>query len=222
VLLFALASPLPLTVAALIVATLTATGGPRFAAHALRMLRPLIPFVVVIALWHLWLRDPAGVPIILRMITAVAAANLVTMTTRLSDMITVLERLMRPFAGLVPPRALALAIALTIRFIPVMLDRAAQISESWRARSPRRPGWRVLHHHGGAGRCRPCGRGPARKRRRLERILFTLIQIEGNPGQALPVYVAVAVHRPNPIERNTPQVAPHQCHNVLAPAQSAV
>jgi biotin transport system permease protein len=144
VLLFALASPLPLTVAALIVATLTATGGPRFAAHALRMLRPLIPFVVVIALWHLWLRDPAGVPIILRMITAVAAANLVTMTTRLSDMITVLERLMRPFAGLVPPRALALAIALTIRFIPVMLDRAAQISESWRARSPRRPGWRVL------------------------------------------------------------------------------
>jgi biotin transport system permease protein len=144
VLLFALASPLPLTVTALIVATLTATGGPRFAAHALRMLRPLIPFVVVIALWHLWLRDPAGVPIILRMITAVAAANLVTMTTRLSDMITVLERLMRPFAGLVPPRALALAIALTIRFIPVMLDRAAQISESWRARSPRRPGWRVL------------------------------------------------------------------------------
>lgn len=143
-LLFALASPLTLTVAALTVAATTATGGPRFAAHALRMLRPLIPFVVVIALWHLWLQDLAGIPIILRMVTAVAAANLVTMTTRLSDMIAVLERLMRPLARLIPPRTLALATALTVRFIPVMLDRAAQIGESWRARSPRRPGWRVL------------------------------------------------------------------------------
>jgi biotin transport system permease protein len=142
--LFALASPLPLTAAALTVAALTATGGASFAAHALRMLRPLIPFVIIIALWHLWLRDPVGLSIILRMVTAVAAANLVTMTTRLSDMIAVLERLMRPFARLSPPRALALAIALTIRFIPVMLDRAAQIRESFRARSARRPGWRVL------------------------------------------------------------------------------
>lgn len=144
VVLFALKSPLPLAAAALGIAALTATGGARFARHALHMLRPLIPFIIVIALWHLWLRDPAGLPIILRMITAVAAANFVTMTTRLTDMIAVLERLMRPFARLIPPRALALAIALTIRFIPVMLDRAAQINESWRARSPRRPGWRIL------------------------------------------------------------------------------
>lgn len=144
VVLFALKSPLPLSIAALGVAALTLSGGARFAGHAARMLRPLLPFVIIIALWHLWLRDPAGVPIILRMITAVAAANLVTMTTRLSDMIDVLERLTRPVARLIPPRALALAIALTIRFIPVMLDRTAQISESWRARSPRRPGWRIL------------------------------------------------------------------------------
>lgn len=144
VLLFALKAPLPLAAAALCVAALVATGGARFASHALRMLRPLVPFVVIIALWHLWLRDPTGVSIILRMITAVACANFVTMTTRLSDMIAVLERLMRPFARLIAPRALALAIALTIRFIPVMLERAAQINESWRARSPRRPGWRVL------------------------------------------------------------------------------
>ena len=144
VVLFALKSVLPLTAAALCIAALTVSGGTRFAAHALRMLRPLIPFVVIIALWHLWLRDPAGVPIILRMITAVAVANFVTMTTRLSDMIAVLERLMRPFAKVIPPRTLALAIALTIRFIPVMLDRAALISESWRARSPRRAGWRIL------------------------------------------------------------------------------
>jgi biotin transport system permease protein len=35
-------------------------------------------------------------------------------------------------------------MALVIRFIPVMLDRLSQITESWAARSPRRPSWRVL------------------------------------------------------------------------------
>ena len=79
------------------------------------------------------------------MITAVAAANFVTMTTRLTDMITVLETLTKPLARLgLSPRALALAVALTIRFIPVTLSRMQVIRESWRARSPRRPGWRVL------------------------------------------------------------------------------
>ena len=144
VVLFALKSPACLGIAALAMAALTASGGRRFAQHALQMLRPLLAFVVVIALWHLWLRDAAGLPIILRMLTAVAAANFVTMTTRLTDMIAVFERLLRPFARLIPTRSLALAIALTIRFIPVMLTRATQISESWRARSPRRAGWRIL------------------------------------------------------------------------------
>jgi biotin transport system permease protein len=37
-----------------------------------------------------------------------------------------------------------LAVALVIRFIPVMQDRTEQISQSWRARSARRAGWRVL------------------------------------------------------------------------------
>ncbi len=144
VVLFALKSPLHLGAAALGMAAVTVSGGRPFARHALHMLRPLLAFVVVIALWHLWLRDPAGLPIILRMITAVAAANFVTMTTRLTDMIAALERVLWPIAGLIPPRSLALAIALTIRFIPVMLSRAAQIRESWRARSPRRAGWRIL------------------------------------------------------------------------------
>ena len=50
-----------------------------------RMLRPLWPFVLVVALWHLWVADPrGGAVVVLRMAAAVAAANLVTMTTRLS------------------------------------------------------------------------------------------------------------------------------------------
>ncbi len=144
VVLFALQSPLALGGAALVTGAVILSGGLRFACVSLQMLRPLWPFIVIITLWHLWLQDPAGLPILLRMITAVAAANFVTMTTRLSDMITVLEVLTRPLARLIAPRTLALAVALTIRFIPVMVLRAGQISESFRARSPRRPSWRVV------------------------------------------------------------------------------
>jgi biotin transport system permease protein len=79
------------------------------------------------------------------MAAAVALANFVTMTTRLSDMLAVFQRLAQPMRPLgLSPRRLALVLALTVRFIPVMLDRLAQISEAWAARSPRRPRWRVL------------------------------------------------------------------------------
>ena len=144
--LFALNSPLPLAIAAILAVLLMLSGGAIFAKTALRHLRPLWPFVLIVALWHLWSRDlSGGAVVILRMLTAVALANFVTMTTRLSDMIAVLERLARQLSvfGL-SPRTLALAVALVIRFIPVMQDRAEQISQSWRARSARRAGWRVL------------------------------------------------------------------------------
>ena len=140
-LLFHLTAALPLSLAAASIAALTLTGGPLFAKTSAQMLRPLWPFVVIVALWHLWTRDPLGLTIILRMVTAVAAANFVTMTTRLSDMIAVITTLTRPFPIL---RPLPLAIALVIRFIPVMLLKLGDIRQAWRARSPRRPGWRIL------------------------------------------------------------------------------
>jgi biotin transport system permease protein len=144
--LFALTSPLAMVVALSLAAALYLTGGRVFAATGLRLLRPLWPFILIVALWHLWTGDPGGgAVIVMRMATAVALANFVTMTTRLSDMIAVFQWLARPLAPLgLSPRRLALALALTIRFIPVMLDRLAQITDSWRVRSPRRPRWRVL------------------------------------------------------------------------------
>jgi biotin transport system permease protein len=144
--LFALNTPLPLTVAAMGVAALYASGGGRFARAGLRFLVPLWPFVLIVGLWHLWIGDlSGGAVILLRMLTAVALANLVTMTTRLSDMIAVFQTLARPLGPLgLSPRRLAIALALVVRFIPVMLDRMDQIAQSWRARSARRAGWRVL------------------------------------------------------------------------------
>jgi biotin transport system permease protein len=146
VVLFWLKDPISLALAALIPVSMIASGGPVFARYALRMLRPLWPFVVLLALWHWWTDDLAqGVTITLRLISAVAAANLVTMTTRLSDMLAVIEVLLAPLARFgLPPRRVALTFALVIRFIPVLAGRLTQITEAFTARSRRKPRWRVL------------------------------------------------------------------------------
>lgn len=138
--LFAVGSVQILWIAALLIAALALSCGMAFARHSLRALRPLWPFILIVALWH----DQNWQSIILRMICAVALANFVTMTTRLSDMIRVFETLARPLSPILPPQRLALAIALMIRFIPVLLQYADQITMSWRARSPRRPRWRIF------------------------------------------------------------------------------
>jgi biotin transport system permease protein len=143
--LFLLDAPWVLGAAFAATGVLYLTGGPRFAVAGLRQLWPLWPFMVIVGLWHLWSADiPGGIAILLRMVTAVALATFVTMTTRLSDMLSVFERLARPLSPILPPRRLALAFALVIRFIPVMLDRMGLIRQSWAARSPRRPRWRVM------------------------------------------------------------------------------
>ncbi|MFO1203809.1 MAG: energy-coupling factor transporter transmembrane component T [Tabrizicola sp.] len=144
--LFALTAPLSMIAAVVLTVTLYASCGLLFAKEGVRLLRPLWPFVLIVGLWHLWTGNPlGGLVIILRMVVAVALANFVTMTTRLSDMVAVIQWLASPLRPLgLSPRRLALAAALVIRFIPVMIDRIGQITASWRARSSRRPGWRVL------------------------------------------------------------------------------
>ncbi len=145
-LLFRLTGPAALALAAAATAALTLSFGATFAVTALKLLRPLWPFVLFVAFWHGWTAEYAqGAAIVLRLLTAVTLANLVTMTTRLSDMLATLTALASPLKRIgLQPRALALAVALTIRFIPIMLLKLNDIRESWRARSARRPGWRVL------------------------------------------------------------------------------
>jgi biotin transport system permease protein len=120
--------------------------GWRFAGYGAAMLRPLWPFLLVLAVWHGWTGDwGGGAGVGLKLLTAVALANLVTMTTALADLIAVVERLTRPFARFgLNPKVLAIAMALVIRFTPVLLSRMAQLIEAWRARSPARANWRVV------------------------------------------------------------------------------
>ena len=138
----------PWTLAAALagIVTLYLSGGAAFLRQGLRHLRMLWPFLLLIALWHgLTGQVEAGLAIALRLLGALALANFVTMTTRLTDMIGVLTMLLAPLrrAGL-PTRAVELAIAMVLRFTPMLVENGARLAMSWRARSRRRPGWRIV------------------------------------------------------------------------------
>ncbi|MDO5620626.1 MAG: energy-coupling factor transporter transmembrane component T [Paracoccus sp. (in: a-proteobacteria)] len=125
---------------------LYAAPGRVFFAAGLAGVRMIWPFVVLILVWHAVTDDLRnGVVVALRMVNAVALANLVTMTTRLDQMMAVLRWLLTPLRRLgLPVHLLETAVALVIRFTPVLMARAGLLRQAWQARSPRRPGWRLM------------------------------------------------------------------------------
>lgn len=125
---------------------LYALPGRVFFRAGLRNLRVVLPFVILLLVWHGLTGDwRAGLLISLRMVVLVALANLVTMTTRLSDMTDLVHRLTAPLRRLgLPTHLVETAIPLVIRFIPVLVARAETLAQAWRARSRRRPGWRLI------------------------------------------------------------------------------
>ncbi|WP_260261736.1 energy-coupling factor transporter transmembrane component T family protein [Vibrio intestinalis] len=128
------------------VLVLYALPGKAFFTSGLRYITVVWPFILVVGLWHIWTQEiTLGVTIIIRLVSAIALANLVTMTTLLSDMIDVVRYLARPFQRLgLNTRALELAIALVIRMTPVLLTKGQNLSWAWKARSNRRSGWRII------------------------------------------------------------------------------
>ena len=125
-------------VLAMVLAIYAGFGRAGFARLAL--LRPLIPLLVIVggvqALsggWH------AGAVISLRLLAMLLLADLVSMTTTMSALMDVLApvfNLLRPLG--VNPRKMALAVALVLRFVPVLLTRWRAREEAWKARTHRR------------------------------------------------------------------------------------
>jgi biotin transport system permease protein len=69
---------------------------------------------------------------------AVTLAAMVTLTTRTTDMLDALTRAMAPLARYgFPVRQVALALALTIRSIPLLVDIIRRVDEARRARGLR-------------------------------------------------------------------------------------
>ncbi|SFN62191.1 biotin transport system permease protein [Roseovarius lutimaris] len=120
--------------------------GVRFFRAGMKGLMVLWPFIALVLVWHLVIGAPvAGLVVGLRLLSAVALANLVTMTTKLSAMIEVVRWLATPLRRVgVNTRALEIGIALVVRFTPTLADKGAQLAQSWSARSRKKPGWKIV------------------------------------------------------------------------------
>ena len=131
-------------VALSVVLALYMSAGPT-ALRQLRLMRPLIPlFALIFALQWWSFGWSVGLTLVLRMSTLVLLANLVTLTTRMDDMLAALRPVLLPlqWLGLSPDR-LAFAVGLLVRFVPVLLAVLEQLLDTWRARGGNRQVWKL-------------------------------------------------------------------------------
>ncbi|MDU9006694.1 energy-coupling factor transporter transmembrane component T family protein [Sedimentitalea todarodis] len=120
--------------------------GAVFFKSGIRRLVALWPFVALILIWHVVTgAEVEGLVVTLRLLSAVALANLVTMTTRLSQMIEVIKWLSAPLRKIgLNTRALEIGIALVVRFTPALIEKGGQLAQSWSVRSHKKPSWKIV------------------------------------------------------------------------------
>ena len=98
--------------------------------------RPIWIWLAALFAFHLLVTGPlVGAVAVLRLLTLVTAAAVVTATTRVTALVAVIEWLTSPLRVFgVRPARIGLVIAMTLRFIPLVADRAARIREAQAAR----------------------------------------------------------------------------------------
>ena len=103
-------------------------------------------FLLALLVVHALTTDVAsGAHTVLRLLTLVLAAAVVTATTRVTEMVTVVERLCAPLRLVgVRPQRVGLLIAMALRFIPVLVERADRIRAAQAARGGAPRGVRAL------------------------------------------------------------------------------
>jgi len=106
----------------------------------------LLPLILGLGLFQgLVMSWDAALISVTRILLMVMLADLVTATTPMQDMIRVVLPLFKPLKALgVNPGALALSVALVIRFIPVLSAQWSAQSDAWRSRAGRRPGFKLI------------------------------------------------------------------------------
>ncbi|MGP4020114.1 energy-coupling factor transporter transmembrane component T family protein [Saccharopolyspora sp. 5N708] len=139
VLTFVLSWPLALAGCVLGVAAayLLARIPPRRCWQASRLLIPLLLLVFLLQWWMLGL-DRAAV-VCLRLLAALGAANLFTLTTRVDDLVSAVERGLRPTRRFgVRPERVGLLVGLTIQAVAALSTIATQVRDAQRARGAER------------------------------------------------------------------------------------
>jgi biotin transport system permease protein len=101
-----------------------------------RQLRLLLWWLVALLAVHVLTTDlDTGVVAVVRLLALVLGAAVVTATTRVTEMVAVVEWLCAPLRLVgVRPARIGLVMAMALRFIPVLADRADAIREAQAAR----------------------------------------------------------------------------------------
>ncbi|WP_342320150.1 energy-coupling factor transporter transmembrane component T family protein [Corynebacterium mayonis] len=103
---------------------------------ALSQLAPVLPLFALLAA-YLWWQNGAhrAATTMLGLLATLAAANLLTLTTTTAEMLSAVEKNLAPLSRLgLPVTNLSLAIALTIRLIPLMINTVNESLEARKAR----------------------------------------------------------------------------------------
>lgn len=103
---------------------------------AWQQIRPLVLLLAIIfifqALFDHW---TIGVIMVLRFLILILLASLLSLTTRVSAMIDVVEKSLQPFVRFgVNPAKVSLAISLAIRFLPLIAQKFEEVREAQKAR----------------------------------------------------------------------------------------
>lgn len=108
--------------------------------RCLRLARAFtLPLVLVFALQWWLLGAETALVICLRILAALAAAQLFTLTTRVDDVVSAVERGARPLRRFgVRPERLGLLVGLTMQAIAVLTGTAGQVREAAKARGAER------------------------------------------------------------------------------------
>jgi biotin transport system permease protein len=101
-----------------------------------RQARAVAWWLVALFVLHALVTDVrTGALTVLRLLALVLAAALVTATTRVTEMVAVVERVCGPLRWVgVRPARIGLVIAMALRFIPLISERADRIREAQAAR----------------------------------------------------------------------------------------
>ena len=112
----------------------------------LRLLRGLTVILAAILVLH-WLSDTFwdGVIVVLRLVVLILAANFVSITTRMDDMLEAVMPIFKPFTWIgLSQRKPAIGVTLVLRFAPYLLQVFSMLQEAYQARTGRRTSWRLM------------------------------------------------------------------------------
>lgn len=131
--------PVPLALGAVVVLVGFVTARIR-PGRVFRMMRLLLVLLAAVFALQWWLIGPESATVVcLRLLVAISAANLFTLTTRIGDLVSAIERGLSPARGLgLRPELLGLLVGLTVQAVGALSTIAEQTRQAQRARNATR------------------------------------------------------------------------------------